>query len=635
MVRLPLPGVRRGAASLIPGLGRAVQRFQNRHSRPRADLGMLLGSATLAARMRDGESPPAEASFLAVDRRDQRVLAFGDQARRYDGRSSDQVRLVRPVRGGALADTAAGRRLFEWALGQRRVAFGAHLVVGVSSALTPMERRSIQAAARAAGARRVHLLDQPILAALGAGLPILAPRASMVIDLGAGTCEAAILASGHVLASTARRLGGDAMDEAIRERVRRIHAVEISASSAERLKLELGRATEAGTALLGVPGRDLRTGLPTRVEVHATDVQEALRPVLAEVSEEIRGVLREVSPDALADVSERGAMLTGGVAALPGLAEYLESETGLAMRVSGDPGGAAAQGLDRVLKEPRLRARLLEPQQGSSLRTAAPTSEHRVRARTVALLILAASLLLLLFFGGDLREWQPASVDGSLSGVMVPLWSLAGLTWGDGGRLEQEALGARLETAERQSRQLLAENTRLRELYRAAPRPRGWTLAPASVANVVARSPREWLSSLTVGAGARQGLKPGMVAVTRDGLVGPLVAVAPETSRVRLLVDRQSVAAAAVPSRKATGVLYGMGDGTCELRFLDPDARIREGDLVASSGLDGLYPPGLRIGRVSRVDRLRDEVHQVATVEPSVDFDALREVLLMHKGAGR
>lgn len=613
--------------------------FRNRYVGPRADVGLSLGSGTVAVRMRDRMDVLDDGACLAVDRRDQKILAYGAEARRYDGRTSDDIRLLRPIRGGAVTDSVAARHLLQRALKGARLSMGQpHVVLGVSAALTAMERRNVAAAAKAAGAKQVHLVDQALLAALGAGLPVLEPDGSMVVDLGAGTAELAVLASGYVLAHGALKLGGDGMDDAIRDIVRKVHAVEISASSAERLKNELADATGRYQAELAVPGRDLRTGLPTKVTVTASDVREAILPLLQSVAEEVRRVLRELSPDLLADVSRLGAVLTGGVAQMRGLAPYLEAETGLRMQVAEDPAAASGRGLERVLRDHRLRRRILAPESRGQKSLAESSETRPQRGRLIALLLLAGSLLLTLFFARDIRNLQPTPVDDRLSGAMVPMWNLAGaLPFGlatatQASSLNDDVLLARLKEAERRSDVLGTENQRLRKLYKAAPRPKGWQLAPLTMAPVVARSPKEWLNAMTLGAGSQQGLKQGMVVTSAEGLVGQLAYVTDGSSRVKLLTDPSMVVSAEIKKRKASGVLYGMGDGTYELRFLDPDTKLKEGDAVTTSGVDGLFPPGMSVGRVTRVSRLRDQLHQVAVVSPSVDFGELREVLILQKG---
>ncbi|HEX5707159.1 MAG TPA: rod shape-determining protein [Pyrinomonadaceae bacterium] len=296
-----------------------------------------------------------EPSAVAIHKYTGEVLAVGGEAYKMLGREPKDTEVFRPIRGGTINNFEAAEKMLTSFI--RRVLGSnhrrSHMVVGVPGSSTSIEQRSVRDAARDAKATRVDLVDEGLAAALGAGLSDEDERAHLVVDIGGGTTNIAIVASGAVVSSTSLPVAGNAMDEAIRDYVRGKYEMQLGERAAEQLKKDLGAAGDAGDAgaKMEVIGKQVTDGLAKVVDVSAEEVREALEPVLAEIVAGARKAIEESKPDVTADIYQTGLILTGGGALLRGMAERLQKELRLHVAVAEDPLAAVALGAGRLLAD--------------------------------------------------------------------------------------------------------------------------------------------------------------------------------------------------------------------------------------------------------------------------------------------
>lgn len=286
-----------------------------------------------------------------------RILDFGERAKRMMGRTVGNVRTVRPMRGGVIADFPIAEELIKYLIRKvhNRGRFtNPRVVVTIPSGSTAVERRSVREAAEAAGARRVYLIEEAMAAAIGGGLPVTEARGSMVVDIGGGTTEVAVLSFGGIVHARSVGVGGRVMDEAIMAYVRRVHNMLIGDASAEELKHEIGvaKAPDQGDGRSHeVRGRDLMSGVPRALELNERQMASSLAELVGTIVETVRTVLESTSPELAADIVDRGIVLTGGGALLGRMADVLQEETGLPVTVAEDPLLCGVKGAGRILEE--------------------------------------------------------------------------------------------------------------------------------------------------------------------------------------------------------------------------------------------------------------------------------------------
>ena len=305
-----------------------------------------------------------EPSVVAVDERTREVKAVGERARQMIGRTPAHILATRPLRHGVIADfetTEQMLRLFiHRVLGRARLR--THVMVCVPSGITQVERTAVTEATVAAGAAHASLIDEPLAAAIGAGLPVGESRGSLILDIGGGTTEIAVTALGALVVAHSLQIGGYELDDAIARAVQEDDELLIGQEQAERLKIAIGSAV-AGFELAPsgeVAGRDLRTGLLRRITVDAARVRSALERPLSQIVQGVKDLLERTPPELSADVAGQGLMLVGGGALMPGIAELIRRETGLAVTIDDDPLTTVARGAGSALEQvaaPRRRRR--------------------------------------------------------------------------------------------------------------------------------------------------------------------------------------------------------------------------------------------------------------------------------------
>jgi rod shape-determining protein MreB len=285
------------------------------------------------------------------------VLAVGDEAKQMLGRTPGKIKAIRPMKDGVIADFEVAEQMiksFIKKVHKGRSLSNPQIVICVPTGATNVERRAIRESADAAGARRVYLIDEPVAAAIGAGLPVAEPTGSMVVDIGGGTSEVAVLSLGGVVNATSVKAGGDRFDEAIMEYMRTTHKLAIGETTAERMKKEIGSAyppDDGDGSSMSVKGRDLITGLPKEISISQRQIAEALAEPVAQIIDTIKRALEQTPAELSADIVERGIMLTGGGSLLHNLDKVLRRSTSLPISIAEDPLLCVVMGTGRALEE--------------------------------------------------------------------------------------------------------------------------------------------------------------------------------------------------------------------------------------------------------------------------------------------
>lgn len=326
-----------------------------------------LGTANTLVYVRGRGIVVNEPSVVAIETIDGRkaVKAVGNEAKLMVGKTPDNISTIRPLRDGVIADIAVAEQMINYFI--KKVHPSSffcfpEIVICVPSGSTSVERRAIRDAASNAGASQVYLIEEPIAAAIGAGMPVTEPIGSMVVDIGGGTTEVAVLSLRGLAYTTSVRVGGDKMDEAIVSYVRRNHNLLIGETTAERIKKEIGTAvppTDGVGRTISIKGRDLMHGVPKEIDINQAQVADALSEPMSTIVEGVRHALENTAPELAADIVDQGIVLTGGGALVSGMSELLRRQTGLPVSISEDPLTCVAMGTGRALEDPIFRGVLV------------------------------------------------------------------------------------------------------------------------------------------------------------------------------------------------------------------------------------------------------------------------------------
>ena len=324
-----------------------------------ADMAIDLGTANTLVYVKGKNIVLNEPSVVAItDVKGKKVvLAVGEEAKQMLGRTPGNIQAIRPLRDGVIADFEIAEDMIKYFIRKvhNRRSFASPLVViCVPSGSTAVERRAIQESAEAAGARRVYLIEEPMAAAIGAGLPVTEPTGSMVVDIGGGTTEVAVLSLGGIVYSQSVRVGGDKMNEAIIAYIRRNHNLLVGESSAERIKEEIGSACppeEGEGRTMEIKGRDLMNGVPKELIISERQISESLAEPVSAIIEAVKSALEHTAPELAADIVDKGIVLTGGGALLTNMDYVLRYATGLPVSIADNPLSCVALGTGRALEE--------------------------------------------------------------------------------------------------------------------------------------------------------------------------------------------------------------------------------------------------------------------------------------------
>lgn len=329
------------------------------------DIAIDLGTANTLVCVRGKGIVLDEPSVVAVERSTNKVLAVGKQAKEMLGRTPSEVVAVRPMKDGVIADFEISEimlREFIWrVMGDRLLSkiVRPRVIISVPSGITEVERRAVRDSAEHAGAREVYLIAEPIAAAIGVGLPIDKPAGNMIIDIGGGTTEIAVIALNGIVDVTTIRIGGDEMDEAIMQHIKRNYGVLIGETTAERIKISIGAARVVSEEEYEVKGRDLVKGVPRIVKISQAEVVEALQEPISQIIDALKLSLEKTPPELAADIVDKGILMTGGGSLLTGFDELLRQETNLPIYVVEDPLKSVVLGAYKALENPEKYEKLL------------------------------------------------------------------------------------------------------------------------------------------------------------------------------------------------------------------------------------------------------------------------------------
>lgn len=324
------------------------------------DIGIDLGTANTLIFMKGKGIIMREPSVVAVDTRNDTVRYVGQDAKEVIGRTPGSIVAVRPLKDGVIADfdiTASMLQIFIRKVCNNSVLARPRIIICIPSGVTEVERRAVREAAFKAGVKHVSIIEEPMAAAIGAGLPVAEATGSMVVDIGGGTSEVAVISLGGIVASRSVRVGGDELDNSIIQYIKRKYNLLIGERTAEDIKINIGSAFPLEEeATMDIKGRDLMDGLPKNIQITSEEIREALADPLSMVLDAIRTTLEKTPPELSADIIDHGITLTGGGALLRGLDQLIEKETGMPVHIAESPLDCVAMGTGRVLDDiDRLR----------------------------------------------------------------------------------------------------------------------------------------------------------------------------------------------------------------------------------------------------------------------------------------
>lgn len=322
----------------------------------RADIGIDLGTANVLVYVDGKGIVLEEPSVVAMDKRTKSVLAVGEEARRMIGRTPGNIVAIRPLRNGVISDYDITEKMLSYFVdkvvdkkGFSRF-FMPRIMVCVPTGVTEVEKRAVEEATRQAGAREVYIIEEPIAAAIGAGIDISQPNGSMVIDIGGGTADIAVISLGGAVVSESIKIGGDKFDEAIVRYMRKQHNLLIGERSAEKIKVEIGTAFKRDQEkYMKISGRNLVKGLPESITIGSTEILEALEECAEQIVVTVHSVLEKTPPELAADISEAGIIMTGGGSLLYGLDKRIEKRIGIKVIVANEPLSCVAKGTGSAL----------------------------------------------------------------------------------------------------------------------------------------------------------------------------------------------------------------------------------------------------------------------------------------------
>ena len=328
------------------------------------DMGIDLGTANTLVHVKGKGIVLREPSVVAIKSDSGEVLAVGEEAKRMLGRTPGSIIAIRPMKDGVIADFDVTQAMLKYfirkAMNSKSSFVRPRVVVGVPSGVTEVEKRAVIDAAQQAGAREAYLIEEPMAAAIGAGLPVEEATGSMVVDIGGGTTEIAVISLGGIVTSCSIRIGGDEMDSSIVSYIKREYNLMIGERTAEDIKINIGSAIVNGVdKTMDIRGRDLVSGLPKTLNIKATEIRDALSEPVYKIIDAVKSTLEKTPPELAADVMDHGIMMTGGGALLTNLDKLLSHETGMTVLVSEDALSCVGEGTGRSLENIELLKRVV------------------------------------------------------------------------------------------------------------------------------------------------------------------------------------------------------------------------------------------------------------------------------------
>jgi rod shape-determining protein MreB len=596
--------------------------WENRWAKPHIDLGLCLGSNSFVVTA-PGKSFVFPAR-VAVRGQKAKAVAFGAQAAEIEGREPEGVTVRRPIAGGVVVDQRLAAQLLSAAMAAAKhgVMSSPRVAVAIPSDLSAVESQTLLATVKAAGARHVYLVEQTLAAAIGTGRDLFKPEGHLIVHAGAGVTHVSVASLASPVLSRSIRVAGDTMNEAIRDHVRREHNLLIDDRVAEQIKRELGNALPPlGDSVMTVCGRDISEGKPCERKVNSQEVYAVLAPLLAQIAQEVRWVVAGMPTALLGDIQKNGVILSGGLAELRRLDEFLAQETRLRVNVAASPEDVVARGLQALLKNAPLRKAVFH---GGRVGHKVYDQSERKGSGLLGGLFLSVALA----FSAQSLPWlsqgATGSVDSYLGAALTPAVPLASTFGGwEAGPSSNAPV-----VVESQRSELESENNRLRKMLKA---PLAKPVFKPIAADVVARDPRGWMSTLTLNVGHNDDIAVGMTVTDGTNLVGRISKVEATRSQVRLFTDSKAVVAGKVAKKKGSGVVVGTGADDVEMRYLDPDSGVSQGDWIITSGHDEAFPAGIKLGWVTKVSQPSGQNTYTATIQPGMNVHQLQNVLVLRR----
>ncbi|MBU5427217.1 rod shape-determining protein [Tissierella pigra] len=317
------------------------------------DMGVDLGTANTLVYIKGRGIVAREPSVVAIQTNTKQVLAVGEEAKKMIGRTPGNIVAIRPLKDGVIADFDVTKSMLKYFIrkaSKKRSLFQPRVVICVPSGVTEVEKRAVEEAAIHAGARDAYLIEEPMAAAIGAGLPVQEPTGSMIVDIGGGTTEVAIISLGGIVTSKSIRVGGDELDESIVSFIKREYSLMIGERTAEEVKITIGSAdSNSELSTMDIRGRDMISGLPKTISVSSDEIYNALKEPVHNILDAIKSTLEKTPPELASDVMELGIMLTGGGALLEGLDRLIMEETGMPVHIAEEPLDCVAIGTGKAL----------------------------------------------------------------------------------------------------------------------------------------------------------------------------------------------------------------------------------------------------------------------------------------------
>ena len=614
------------------------------------DLAIDLGTATTLVYVHGKGIVLNEPSVVAVEKKTEKVLAVGADAKKMLGRTPGNIVAVRPMKEGVIADFEMAEQMLKRFIqkAHNRSAFvRPRIIIGVPSRITQVEQRAVRDSAELAGAREVYLIEEPVAAAIGAGLPITEPSGNMVVDVGGGTTDIAVISLGGIVYSESVKVAGDRMDDAIMNYIKKKYNLLIGEHMAERIKFEIGSAypfEERKTMM--IKGRDLISGIPRTLVVDDAEIREALQEPIGTIVNAIKVALENTPPELAGDIIDRGIVLTGGGSLLKGMDTRFREETNLPIITVDDPLTSVVLGVGKILDELDLLAKVAVMSQAQYLPVRVPSRSMwmvNVRspygARRLALGMFALLLAVLLLFPGQsqgLFDYLDGPV-GQL--VRLPLEAVSSLDQGISAMWQQYVSLQHVADENRRLKQemdwLRGENNQLREAASATHRLTSLLqfkeqALPAMVAaQVIGRDSSNRYRSVILNKGESDGIQKDMGVITPAGVVGRVVKTTGATSVVLLLTDPNNAIAGLIQRTRDEGIVEGVPQGRAKLKYIPMLSAVKEGDRVVTSGLVGGFPRGLAIGTITAIDREEGALFQTAELATEVDVNRVEEVLVI------
>jgi rod shape-determining protein MreB len=321
--------------------------------RLRADIGIDLGTATVLVYIKGKGIVLREPSVVAIEKNSNKILAVGEEARRMLGRTPGNIIAIRPLRDGVISDFEVTEKMLKYFIHKAAgsTLFRPRIMVCVPSGVTGVERKAVLDASNQAGAKKTYLIEEPIAAAIGAGLDISKPSGNMIVDIGGGTTDIAVISLGGIVVSNSIKMAGDKFDEAIVRYIRKKHNIMIGERSAEDLKINIGTAfPREKEVYMDVRGRNLVTGLPKTMKISSSEMLEALEEPVTAIADAVHAVLEKTPPELASDISDKGIIMTGGGALLYGLDKLISERTGVPVKIAEDAVSCVALGTGKALE---------------------------------------------------------------------------------------------------------------------------------------------------------------------------------------------------------------------------------------------------------------------------------------------